>query len=183
MIVRIRRSKGAIMATITVIETGLVIREPAKVAQALAAAGVTYEVWGTGRMPKDLRARDLADTEKLAVLTAFDADIARIKRERGYVTADVVTLYPDTPNLAELLAKFDQPHVHHDPEVRFVVQGRGVFELYPTQGPALAAELHPGDFITVPADYRHLFRLCEDRQITAIRLFSDPAGWVAHYVA
>ena len=171
------------MATVTIIETGLVIREPAQVAQALTAVGVTYEVWGTGRLPKDLRARDLGDTEKLAVLTAFDADIARLKRERGYVTADVVTLYHDTPGLDALLAKFDKPHVHHDPEVRFIVQGRGVFELYPTQGQALAVELHPGDFITVPANFKHLFRLCEDRQITAIRLFSDPAGWVAHYVA
>jgi 1,2-dihydroxy-3-keto-5-methylthiopentene dioxygenase len=175
-------SQGAIMAVITLLDSGRIVRDPAQVAATLVAAGVTYEVWGTGRMPKDLRLRDLSETEKRAVLTAFDADIARLMRERGYQMADVVSLYPTTPDLDTMLAAFAKPHVHTDDEVRFVVQGRGVFELHPTQGEAISAELHPGDFITVPANYPHQFYLCEDRHITAIRLFTDRAGWVAHYV-
>jgi 1,2-dihydroxy-3-keto-5-methylthiopentene dioxygenase len=57
-----------------------------------------------------------------------------------------------------------------------------VFTLFPANGDVIDAELHPGDFITVPANYKHFFTLCADRQITAIRIFTDPAGWVANYI-
>mgnify|MGYP001572666449 CR=1 FL=1 len=101
----------------------------------------------------------------------------------GYVTADVISLYPDTPNLATISAKFDKKHIHSEDEVRFVVQGRGVFRLFPPgQSTAWDIELHPGEFISVPARCKHLFFLCPDQQITCIRIFSDPAGWAAEYV-
>ncbi len=165
--------------------TGHEIRDLPSVVRTLGEAGVVYERWGTERLPASLASRNLSDAEKQQVLAAFAPEIERLSRERGYRTADVVTLYPDTPNLDALLAKFDKPHIHTDDEVRFVVQGRGVFTLFPASGPhagaTLDVELLPGDFITVPANYRHLFTLCDDRQITAIRLFIDPAGWVAHY--
>ena len=156
-------------------------RDPARIAQRLGAVGITYQVWGTGRLPKELRGRDLDEAGKRALLDAFDDDIARLSGEHGYTVADVVTLYPDTPGLDADLARFARAHHHSDDEVRFVVQGRGVFALFPAAAPAMEIELHPGDFILLPRGFRHLFRLCEDRRITAIRLFTDPAGWVAHY--
>jgi 1,2-dihydroxy-3-keto-5-methylthiopentene dioxygenase len=158
------------------------VTDPAAVARELQQAGVIYERWGTERLPADLARRNLSDAEKQAVLAAFAPDISRRSAACGYKTADVVTLYPETPNLDVMLAKFDKKHLHTDDEVRFVVQGRGVFTLFPASGEVIDAELHPGDFITVPKDYHHLFTLCADRQITAIRLFTDAAGWVAHYV-
>ena len=159
------------------------VSDPQLVATALAAAGITYERWGTERMPAGLSNRALSDAEKQAVLTAFAPDIQRRSAQCGYQSADVVTLYPDTPNLDVMLAKFDKKHIHSDDEVRFIVQGRGVFTLFPASGEVIDAELHPGDFITVPKDFKHHFVLCADRQITAIRLFTDAAGWVAQYVA
>jgi 1,2-dihydroxy-3-keto-5-methylthiopentene dioxygenase len=158
------------------------ISDPQAVAATLAAAGVTYERWGTERMPAGLSSRALNDEEKKAVLAAFAPDIERRSAQCGYQSADVVTLYPDTPNLEVMLAKFDKKHIHTDDEVRFIVQGRGVFTLFPASGEVIDAELHPGDFITVPKDFKHHFVLCADRQITAIRLFTDANGWVAHYV-
>ena len=174
------------MPALTLRDTGTRITDLPTCVRLLKECDVVYERWGTERLPASLSSRNLSDAEKQAVLDAFKADIDRLKRERGYKTADVVTLYPDTPNLDVLLAKFDKRHLHTDDEVRFVVQGRGVFTLFPQSGPhagkTIDAELHPGDFITVPANYRHLFTLCDDKQITAIRIFLDPAGWVAHYV-
>ena len=158
------------------------VTDPTEVAERLKSAGVYYERWGTERLPANLSSRNLSDIEKKAVLTAFGPDIERRSKLCGYQTADVVTLYPDTPNLDTMLAKFDKKHLHSDDEVRFVVQGRGVFTLFPASGEVIDAELHPGDFITVPKDYKHHFVLCADRQITAIRLFTDAAGWVAKYV-
>jgi 1,2-dihydroxy-3-keto-5-methylthiopentene dioxygenase len=170
------------MATLWFRAQQQLVTEPAQVAAALEKTGVYYERWGTERMPANLSNRSLSDAEKKAVLAAFAPDIARRSQLCGYQSADVVTLYPDTPNLDVMLAKFDKKHIHTDDEVRFVVQGRGVFTLFPEGGEVIDAELHPGDFITVPKDYKHHFVLCADRQITAIRLFTDAAGWVAHYV-
>jgi 1,2-dihydroxy-3-keto-5-methylthiopentene dioxygenase len=169
------------MATLTFRNSKRTVTDRAEVEKVLKAANVIYEVWGTERLPKDLSSRNLGDAEKQALLKAFDADIQRLYRERGYKTADVVTLYPDTPNIDAMLAKFDKNHFHTDDEVRFIVQGRGVFTLFPKDGEPIDAELHPGDFITVPANYKHYFTLCADKQITAIRIFTDPAGWVANY--
>ena len=174
------------MATLWLRTQQQLITERSAVAAGFAATGVTYETWDTAQMPAGLSSRSLSDAEKQLVLTAFGSDIARVSAAKGYKSADVVTLYPDTPNLEVMLAKFDKKHLHTDDEVRFVVQGRGVFTLFPDsgiyQGQVIDAELHPGDFITVPANYKHHFVLSADRQITAIRLFTDVTGWVAHYV-
>jgi 1,2-dihydroxy-3-keto-5-methylthiopentene dioxygenase len=169
------------MAILTNRHTKKVTSQRAEVEKTLRDAQVIYEVWGTERLPGTLSSRNLTDGEKQQVLKAFDSEIQRLYKTRGYKTADVVTLYPDTPNLDSMLAKFDKKHLHTDDEVRFVVQGSGVFTLFPANGEIIDAELHPGDFITVPANYKHYFTLCPDRQITAIRIFTDPAGWVANY--
>ena len=170
------------MATLTFHDSKRTITNHAQVEEALKGAGVIYEKWGTERLPKDLSNRNLSDVEKQAVLKAFDTEIQHLYQTRGYKTADVVTLYPDTPNIDVMLAKFDKNHFHTDDEVRFIVQGRGVFTLFPAGGEAIDAELHPGDFITVPANYKHYFQLCVDKQITAIRIFTDASGWVANYI-
>jgi len=170
------------MAKLTFIETKSSIVDPVAIAAQLRPLGVRFESWGVDRLPAELRSRNLNDAEKQQVLAAFKPEIDQLKKQGGYATADVISLYPDTPNLDVISAKFDKKHLHTEDEVRFVVQGRGVFRLFPDTAGAFDIELHPGDFISVPARYKHLFFLCEDRQITCIRLFVDPAGWVAHYV-
>lgn len=166
--------------------TDRIVRDLETAKKILHEAGIIYEIWGTNRLPKNLSARNLSDDEKQAVLTEFKSEIDLLNQTRGYRTADVVTLYPDTPNLDVMLAKFDKRHLHTDDEVRFIAQGSGVFTLCPETGPYAGAsidvEVHPGDFLIVPANYKHWFNLTKERQITAIRLFVDPAGWVAHYV-
>ena len=48
-------------------------------------------------------------------------------------------------------------------------------------GPVIAIECEPGDLIRVPRGTWHWFDLCGDRNIRAIRLFQDKAGWTPHY--
>ena len=81
-----------------------------------------------------------------------------------------------------MLAKFSQEHTHSEDEVRFTVQGSGVFHIHPPEGPVFGVQVESGDLINVPAGTRHWFDLCEDRTIRCIRLFLDPAGWAPHYV-
>jgi 1,2-dihydroxy-3-keto-5-methylthiopentene dioxygenase len=170
------------MAVVTYRQSKKSVADQMQVAKVLAGIGIGFESWGVERLPESLRSRNLSDSEKQQVLAAFKPELDRMKAKGGYVTADVVSLWPDTPNLDVMLAKFDKKHLHTEDEVRFCVQGRGVFTVFPDSHEPLDIELRPGDFISVPAKFHHLFTLCDDRTITAIRLFVDPAGWVAHYV-
>ncbi len=170
------------MAVLTYRQSKTTVTDQKQVAKALSEIGIGFESWGVERLPEHLRSRNLGDAEKQEVLAAFKPELERMKKQGGYVTADVVSLWPDTPNLDVMLAKFDKKHLHTEDEVRFCVQGRGIFTVYPEGKEPMDIELRPGDFISVPAKYHHLFTLCDDKKITAIRLFRDPAGWVAHYV-
>ncbi|HVQ37463.1 MAG TPA: cupin domain-containing protein, partial [Pyrinomonadaceae bacterium] len=115
------------------------------------------------------------------ILAAYAPEIERLKALGGYVTADVIDISPLTPGLDEMLAKFSREHQHDEDEVRFIIRGRGLFHIYPVQGPLTAIEVEPGDLLSVPRGTRHWFGLCADRQIRAIRLFQDKAGWVPRY--
>ena len=147
----------------------------AEIARRLGEVGVRFERWAA-------EAPLAADAASDAVLAAYGSSVKRVQSDGGYQTVDVIRLAKGTPDTGPMRAKFLSEHLHTEDEVRFCVQGRGIFTVYPEAGPALDIELHPGDFICVPANYHHLFNLCSDRHITAIRLFTDPAGWVAHYV-
>jgi 1,2-dihydroxy-3-keto-5-methylthiopentene dioxygenase len=81
-----------------------------------------------------------------------------------------------------MLAKFSKEHTHTEDEVRFILQGRGVFHINPGTRPVFAIEVWAGDLISVPLGTRHWFDLCSDRRIRAIRLFQDTSGWTPHYL-
>jgi len=138
----------------------------------LAALGIDYERWTLNRVSADATAEE--------VLAAYADEIEEMKRRGGYVTADVIDVNPHTPNLEEMLAKFDKEHTHSEDEVRFILSGRGVFFLA-LGGRVASVEVHSGDMLRVPKGTKHWFTLCEDRRIRAIRWFQDTAGWTPHY--
>jgi 1,2-dihydroxy-3-keto-5-methylthiopentene dioxygenase len=107
--------------------------------------------------------------------------IEKLKQQGGYVTADLIDVNPKTPNLDAMLAKFSKEHWHDEDEVRYIVEGRGLFHIHPPGKPVVAIEVEAGDLIRVPRGTHHWFDLCGDRRIRAIRLFQDTAGWTPHY--
>jgi 1,2-dihydroxy-3-keto-5-methylthiopentene dioxygenase len=141
--------------------------------------GVLYERWG-------LHA-GATGAEDDQILGIYQPEVDRLRRERGYKSVDLVALRPTTPNLAAICAKFDQEHHHLDDEVRFTVEGEGVFEIATADELGAASKrflqftAEPGDLIVVPAHRRHRFYLTETKSIRCIRLFQDPAGWEAIY--
>ncbi|HEY8379939.1 MAG TPA: cupin domain-containing protein [Nannocystis sp.] len=126
----------------------------------LAAVGVHYE-----RVP----------------IEDYQPALDRLRGERGYVTQDIVELRPDTPNLDALLAKFKDEHLHRDDEVRFVLEGEGIFDVRGADERWIRIRVERGDLIVVPALLYHRFFLTEQRQIRCVRLFKDAAGWVPEY--
>jgi len=148
----------------------------------LAARGIEYEQWTPSRqLAEDASAED--------VLDAYDRQISMLKQRGGYVTADVIDVKPETPNLDTMLARFNREHWHDEDEVRFIIEGRGLFHINDrrrgpdaeSQARVFVLEVGPGDLIRVPRGTHHWFDLCAERRIRAIRLFQDPSGWTPHY--
>ena len=162
------------MALIRIVDEKRMLDDAHEVTAYLAGLGIEYERWKpTHPLPPN------ATTDE--VLTAYAAEIARLKAKGGYVTADVIDVHAQTPGLEGMLARFRREHWHDEDEVRFIIEGRGIFHIHPPQGPVLALEVAPGDLIRVPRGTWHWFDLCGDKRIRAIRLFQDPAGWAPRY--
>ena len=162
------------MASISIPAERRRIDDPAEVAAYVASAGLAYERW-------PVEGRIVQGADSAAVLSAYAPEVERLKREGGYVTADVIDVTAQTPGLDAMLAKFNKEHSHAEDEVRFIVAGAGIFFIRPARGPVFAIQVEPGDLLRGPAGTRHWFELCADRRIRAIRLFIDPAGWAPHY--
>lgn len=114
---------------------------------------------------------------------AYRAPLDRVKGERGYVTEDIVELRPQTPNLDTICAKFVDEHFHDEDEVRFVLEGRGIFDIRSTDDEWMRVEVEEGDLIIVPKDRHHRFMLTDEKNIRCVRLFKDATGWTPHYRA
>jgi 1,2-dihydroxy-3-keto-5-methylthiopentene dioxygenase len=162
------------MATVKIPDEGRTLTAAGEVADWLRGVGIDYERWNAARPVAD-------DATADEVLRAYADDVERLKKRGGYVTADVIDVTSQTPNLDAMLAKFSREHWRDEDEVRFIVRGRGIFHIHPREGPVFALEVEPGDLIRVPRGTWHWFDLCADRRIRAIRLFQDASGWTPHY--
>lgn len=162
------------MALVNIPEEHRTIRDLEEIRTYLASRGIEYEKTEPGTP-----VRPDAPAEEL--LAAYKTKIDELKVRGGYVTADVIDVFPTTPNLEAMLNKFNSEHWHDEDEVRFIVEGHGLFHIHPPEGPVFAIEVEAGDLIRVPRGTHHWFDLCAERRIRAIRLFQDPSGWTPHY--
>jgi 1,2-dihydroxy-3-keto-5-methylthiopentene dioxygenase len=143
-----------------------------EIAGALRARGVRFERWPTRSLP--------GDAGSDAVLAAYRPEIERLQKEGGYAAVDVISLKPDHPDRTTLRQKFLNEHTHSEDEVRFFVAGSGLFTLH------LADRVYEilceqGDLIGVPDGTPHWFDMGPTPSFTALRLFTNPAGWVANF--
>jgi 1,2-dihydroxy-3-keto-5-methylthiopentene dioxygenase len=169
------------MATITVRSSGQVLKERDAVSAYLKGQGMLYESWGVERLNGHLKGSyTLNSDEQQTILDLYASEISDLKSRQGYLTQDIVILSGATQNLDAILEKFRREHHHTDDEVRFVVDGSGVFTVRKNDL-IFDVTVVAGDLIVVPAYTRHWFNLTPDRKIKCIRIFKDPAGWVAIY--
>jgi 1,2-dihydroxy-3-keto-5-methylthiopentene dioxygenase len=111
----------------------------------------------------------------------FQPALDRLMAARGYVTQDIIDLVPETPGLDALCAKFADEHLHTDDEVRFILDGEGIFDVRAADERWIRIEVVAGDLLVVPAHCYHRFFLTDRRQIRAVRLFKDRTGWTPIY--
>ncbi|MFD0587044.1 acireductone dioxygenase [Paenibacillus sp. GCM10027627] len=170
------------MAEIRIRNTEERIQGEQNVRAFLESQEVLYEHWNPSKLSEDLKDKFvLSDEEKGQILSTFDAEIRDLAERRGYRTWDIVALSDATPNLDELLKKFENVHTHTEDEVRAITAGRGIFIIKGTDDVGyFDVELEAGDVISVPEHKPHFFTLMENRQIVAVRLFIETEGWIAH---
>jgi 1,2-dihydroxy-3-keto-5-methylthiopentene dioxygenase len=146
---------------------------PEDIARVASQASVRFERWQA--------TAELGDgSDQEAVLKAYENDVARLKQLCGFVTADVISVRPSTPNHGELRKKFLDEHTHSEDEARFFVVGSGMFVVH-HEDRVFAFVCEQGDLLNVPAGTRHWFDMGPNPHFTCIRLFTNPAGWVAAF--
>ena len=163
------------MARIRIEAENREITDVQEIQEFLEPHGIWYEQW-------DVAGRIKEDTTNEEILAAYEPEIQRLKERGDFVTADVISVSPETPGLDEMLAKFSSEHTHSEDEVRFTISGSGIFHIHPSTGPTFGIQVESGDLINGPRDTRHWFDLCSTRNIRCIRLFEDTSGWAPHYV-
>lgn len=115
-----------------------------------------------------------------SILQAYAPQVARLKDKYNFQSADVISVTSDHPQKAEMRAKFLDEHIHSDFEVRFFVEGKGLFYLHPDEY-VYAILCEQGDLISVPAGIKHWFDMGAEPHLKCIRLFTTPEGWVANF--
>ncbi len=143
------------------------------IAEQLNAIGVQLERW-------EPCTEFVADIEVQSALDAYQAPIEKLKRRYGFQSVDEVSLSPDHPQKQAMRQKFLSEHTHGDFEVRFFVEGRGLFYLH-VGDKVYAILCEQGDLISIPADTRHWFDMGENPDFKCIRLFTTEDGWIAEF--
>jgi 1,2-dihydroxy-3-keto-5-methylthiopentene dioxygenase len=148
----------------------LSVTQAERIAEELAKIGVGFERWA----PKAPLPRDADDR---ATQAAYADDIERISKAEGYISVDVIRLFPDNPNRDDIRAKFLAEHTHADDEARFFVEGSGVFYIHVGEKVFMVL-CEAGD---VPQETPHWFDTGARPHLTVIRWFKRPDGWVARF--
>ena len=144
-----------------------------RIAEILGSVGVRFERWSANKP----LAKDAGQDE---VLAAYRDSVDRLIGECGFQTVDVVRMHADHPQKVAFRAKFLREHIHGEDEVRFFVEGQGLFYLH-IDGKIYKTLCRQGDLISVPANTRHWFDMGAQPEFTAIRFFNNEEGWVAHF--
>ena len=147
--------------------------EGARISAELAQRGIAFQRWPA-------RTQLPAGADQAQILSAYAAEVARVQQGGVYPSVDAIRLAPDHPDRQALRKKFLAEHTHSEDEVRFFVEGCGLFCLH--LGEEVAQVLcEAGDWIAFPAGTRHWFDMGPEPHFCALRFFHNPEGWVAQF--
>ena len=147
--------------------------DPIEIAKHLDEIDVLFERWEANQALGAIGSE--ADT-----IRVYQDSIDRLVNRYEFQSFDVVSLNQSHPDRESLRSKFLNEHTHSEFEVRFFVEGRGLFYLHPDER-VFAILCEKGDLISVPPNVKHWFDMGDSPNFTCIRLFTDPAGWIAEF--
>lgn len=144
-----------------------------EISDRLNAIGVQFEQWQASQPLSDDAGQD-------EVMSAYQDQIDELNAHHGFTTVDVVALGPDHPQREEMRNKFLSEHTHDDFEIRFFVDGSGIFYIHKNDH-VYAVLCEKGDLISVPANTAHWFDMGSRPNFKCIRFFTTPDGWVGNF--
>ena len=97
------------MAVVLIPDENRALKSEKEIQAFINPHGIFYEKW-----PLAERVNPEADAED--ILKAYAPEIEVLKKKGGYVTADVMNVSPETPNLDEMMAKYKMEHTHSEDE-------------------------------------------------------------------
>lgn len=151
------------------------IRDPKEIKKFMNERGIIFEQWEASMPLKD-------DDSQETILKAYEHELGPYMKKHGYLSADVINVHKETPNIEAIRAKFLSEHIHSEDEVRFFVDGEGQFFFHLSDRMEVFKLLcEKGDFISVPKGVTHWFDLAPRYHVKAIRVFQSQEGWVANY--
>jgi len=143
------------------------------IASQLSAQGIGFERWDASQPLQN-------DSTQADVITAYQVDVDKLMQDNGFQTVDVVSLTPEHPDKDAFRAKFLDEHTHSEDEVRFFVDGSGLFYVH-ANNKVYGMLCEKGDLLNVPAGTTHWFDMGPQPFFKCIRLFTNPEGWVANF--
>jgi 1,2-dihydroxy-3-keto-5-methylthiopentene dioxygenase len=163
------------MAILSIPERRVEIRDPKQIRQFFEERSIFFDQWTC-----DVVFDDNATQEE--ILGAYAKDLEPFMISGGYPTADVISINKLTENYDAIRAKFLAEHTHSEDEIRFFVDGQGLFWFNLENEPVFNLLCQRGDLISVPAGTKHWFDAgLADPFVKAIRIFIDMSGWVPVY--
>lgn len=163
------------MAILSIPENNYTETDPTVIRRFFNERGLFFDQWKC-----DVTFDDSATQED--ILTAYSNDLNPFMKNGGYLTADVISINKSTENYDAIRAKFLAEHTHSEDEIRFFVDGQGLFWFNMENEPVFNLLCERGDLISVPAGTKHWFDAGQVNPfVKAIRIFTDASGWTPEY--
>jgi 1,2-dihydroxy-3-keto-5-methylthiopentene dioxygenase len=163
------------MAVLSIPDKNIVIDNPIEIREFFNQRNLFFDQWHC-----DMHFDDNASQDE--ILKAYENDLKPFMEKGGYLTADVISINRLTENYEAIRAKFLAEHTHSEDEIRFFVDGKGLFWFNMEGEPVFNLLCERGDLISVPAGTKHWFDAGENNPfVKAIRIFIDTSGWVPVY--
>jgi 1,2-dihydroxy-3-keto-5-methylthiopentene dioxygenase len=163
------------MAVLSIPTKNYSTSDPKEILEFFNARGLYFDQWQCDEVFEDTATQE-------DILQAYSKDLFPFMENGGYQTADVISINSLTENYDTIRAKFLAEHTHTEDEIRFFVDGQGLFWFNLETEPVFNLLCEKGDLISVPAGTKHWFDAGENNPfVKAIRIFIDMSGWVPHY--
>lgn len=133
----------------------------------------SYHYQGDCRLPHEsadkLPTSALADVGVLYYSFPLDKSdsedgVAKLAKERNYKNKDVITVAPSAMGdvYEQKIEMFFREHMHEDEEIRYILEGKGYFDVRNPGDRWIRIELESGDLIVLPAGIYHRFTVNTD---------------------
>jgi 1,2-dihydroxy-3-keto-5-methylthiopentene dioxygenase len=163
------------MAILSIPSVGKTLNNPIEIKQFFNERGIYFDQWMC-----EVVFEDSATQEE--ILNAYAKDLNPFMQQGGYQTADVISINSLTENYESIRNKFLAEHTHSEDEIRFFVDGKGLFWFHLENEPVFNLLCEKGDLISVPAGTKHWFDAGKSNPfVKAIRIFIDMSGWIPEY--